>query len=1157
MTLRRRSNGGGGGGSKKGKGIFGKLSRVMKRITAPLKSRRSSSRSRSHRSHHPSRSKSKPKSIKSSNDDQKELSRRRPRSVSFLPPAVVDNATMSAPGNAQYDAAAKTLVYISPDGRRRRKVKISTTGKTHAAIHRKVFEKVKMFMEGEKEETRRGRSRSRKRHNNSDDDHASTIPNCTVYDVNQRTCMFIVDGSLRIVACKTPPPPPPSSSSRQTRKVNPSSPSSASARDIVRGILKNKHERSPFATPRGILRNKHEISPFAEAQAPAPVPEPKSEKEIWKRKIDIFFETTYGKEFSGKMDAFMRNAYGRNVSDTIQLFFNNRWEYDEFFGLMKNIAQLLDKDCYRSNNAQDCLSKFKKYYLELYESEFIRNLRGNRLTRRHSVVKTEKENIKDIVNFAELVGYCLKKLEHVYIFTDADFQKPPSKPPSKTTKKNTAAAAAAAAADFQKTSSQPPPPPPPPSKPTTAAPDHHPVSVAAILGDDAKSPPPPRAADAAADVPAVDSLALVPYRRDNNNNDDDDAAPDTTNDDGILRNRKIVERNDNNDQEQVYPRGVLKIIKGHSEMVHSVAYCPTGLYFASGSFDGTIKIWDANTFSLRDTIKNNGDIWSIAYHPKGSHIISGDSRSVINVWNVVQRPPRLEQTLKGHEPLKDEKTKKYTTHISSPMGQNVGGVLSVTYNHTGSHIISGGSDTTVKVWDSTTNACTHTLGGHTHFVFSVVWCNMDAPPASCMVSASYDGTVRLWDTVSYDCIRVFYNHSDIRSVACYSTSNPSKNNFYNICILVFSTDRGPLLYDNKIKITADRKMQVIEEFTSQYGDTDKPTTGFSVACSSWFQTFVDVDIRNVYFAFGESDGTVTVADDLSFSKICQFAGQKSGHSGKVLSVAFSPDRSRIISGGADNTIRVYRNDVEPDTTESVESVAPAPELAAAATESESVAPAPDLAAATESVESDESDESVYDDMPELAPASEVAATETTINEDVAPAAAVSTNEDVAPAAAADVGNRVANNDDDKSQVPPPPSPIAEITYKHQNVRDFVNYGELYPTVVSLWSSVFKQNGIIYLNNFIPRILDKDPDLIPSVENLLQKVAILLQKVKSSNENRNSMFNMFSGGPSIEQVMLWQRDARKIIEKFVLPFAPDKMKAKIKDNYYMAPIVSSS
>ena len=46
-------------------------------------------------------------------------------------------------------------------------------------------------------------------------------------------------------------------------------------------------------------------------------------------------------------------------------------------------------------------------------------------------------------------------------------------------------------------------------------------------------------------------------------------------------------------------------LKEHSDEVHSVAFCPDGKQFISGSKDETIKIWDFETRSIINTLQRH------------------------------------------------------------------------------------------------------------------------------------------------------------------------------------------------------------------------------------------------------------------------------------------------------------------------------------------------------------------------------------------------------------------------------------------------------------------------------------------------------------------------------------------------------------------------
>ena len=76
---------------------------------------------------------------------------------------------------------------------------------------------------------------------------------------------------------------------------------------------------------------------------------------------------------------------------------------------------------------------------------------------------------------------------------------------------------------------------------------------------------------------------------------------------------------------------------------------------------------------------------------------------------------------------------------------HTGMVSSVGFSPDGTRIVSGGTDGTVRVWDSATGDPVHTLTGHTHSVSSVGF----SPDGTRIVSGGGDdGTVRVWDATT-------------------------------------------------------------------------------------------------------------------------------------------------------------------------------------------------------------------------------------------------------------------------------------------------------------------------------------------------------------------------------------------------------------------------
>ena len=73
---------------------------------------------------------------------------------------------------------------------------------------------------------------------------------------------------------------------------------------------------------------------------------------------------------------------------------------------------------------------------------------------------------------------------------------------------------------------------------------------------------------------------------------------------------------------------------GHSEGINAVAYSPDGGRIATGSYDDTIKVWDAeNGRELMTLAGHSGWVSSVGFSPDGRHIISGSNDKTVKIWN--------------------------------------------------------------------------------------------------------------------------------------------------------------------------------------------------------------------------------------------------------------------------------------------------------------------------------------------------------------------------------------------------------------------------------------------------------------------------------------------------------------------------------------------
>jgi WD40 repeat protein len=134
----------------------------------------------------------------------------------------------------------------------------------------------------------------------------------------------------------------------------------------------------------------------------------------------------------------------------------------------------------------------------------------------------------------------------------------------------------------------------------------------------------------------------------------------------------------------VRARRQIAALRGHADNVRSIAFSRNGRLLASGSDDGTAKLWSvagqhevAALDDGRNLFDRDGAIYAIAFSPDGLTLATGVRDGLVKLWDPNAR--REIATLTGH----------------------TDGVLSVVFSPDGEILASGSGDGTVKLWRKT------------------------------------------------------------------------------------------------------------------------------------------------------------------------------------------------------------------------------------------------------------------------------------------------------------------------------------------------------------------------------------------------------------------------------------------------------------------------
>jgi WD40 repeat protein len=305
-------------------------------------------------------------------------------------------------------------------------------------------------------------------------------------------------------------------------------------------------------------------------------------------------------------------------------------------------------------------------------------------------------------------------------------------------------------------------------------------------------------------------------------------------------------------------------LKGHSGHVAGVTFSPDGSRLASASWDGSVRVWNAETGQVVRTLRKNGpaaQFHSVAFSPDGQRLASLDSAGMVVMWDAATGQEQL--TLKGFT----------TKHRSS-----------IAFSPDCNRLASVSTDETVALWD------THT--GERTLPLQVEVQNPNDHVLS--VAFSPDGKHLAWGgpgTTICDVASGKRIHT-LRSRRIFEPRYEElRKLFKDDTLLVWGVAFSP---DGKRIASAtipDRKVTIWDTETAQKTLTLYGQSGEFLAFSP--------DGKRL--ATNGLDKTVKVWDSTTGLETLTLTGHVDG----VLSVAFSPDGNRLASGSADGTVKVW------------------------------------------------------------------------------------------------------------------------------------------------------------------------------------------------------------------------------------------------------------